>query len=188
MRAKPDAYRKAVEYRLAKLGIPTKGSRRSARETHLHRWTEAEVTALIGSLGEDVSLETIAKRTGHTVKAVRAKMARLGYTAADMPGFTVAELASLFLVTSRQIARWKEKHWLETKNGRITEESVRHFLGAHSNRIDFDKLSYETKIYLVDLGYPNEKMVNFRRAATEILSGLGRGRKAQKQSIESGKA
>lgn len=186
-RTKPDAYRKAVKYRLAKLGLPIGDSHRSGGEKHAHPWTEAQAKALIGSLGEDVSLETIAKRTGHTVKAVRAKMARLGYTAADIPGFATAELATLLLVTSRQIARWKEKQWLKTKNHRITEESVRCFLRAHSDRIDFDKLSYEAKIYLADLGYPSESRADFRKAATEILSGLGRDRKGTRQASESGK-
>ncbi len=177
-RTKPDAYRKAIEHRLARLGFRTGKSRRSARETRSCPWTQAHVNALIGSLGENVSLETIAKRTGRSVKAVRAKMRRLGYSAEDIPGFTTDELATLFLVTSRQIARWKEKQWLRTKNHRITEESVRGFLRTHPDRIAFDKLSYEAKIYLVDLGYPSGTMADFRTAATEILSGLGRNRKA----------
>lgn len=182
-RTKPDAYRKAVEYRLAKLGLPTGESRRAEREKHVYPWTEVQVKALIGSLGEDVSLETIAKRTGHSVQAVRAKMVRLGYSAADIPGLTTTELATLLLITPRQIARWKEKRWLETKNRRITEESVRCFLRAHSDRFDFDNLPYEAKIYLVDLGYSSESMASFRKTATEILSGLGRDRKPATQAF-----
>lgn len=179
-RTRPDAYRKAVEHRLAKLGLSIGSSRRSAEERVVRSWTEAQVKALIGSLGEDVSFATMAKRTGHSVKAVRAKMARLEYTAADIPGFTADDLATLLLVTPRQIRRWKEKRWLETKNHRITEGSVRRFLSDHPDRIDFDKLSYEARVYLADLGYECKSMRDFRKSATEILSSLGRDRTSRK--------
>lgn len=183
-RINPDAYRKAVEHRLAKLGLPTCESRRAEGERHMRPWTEAQMKALLGSLGENVSLDTIAKRTGRSVDAVRAKMARLGYTVADIPGLTTDELTSILGVTPRQIRRWKENRQLETKNRRVTEASLQTFLKEHPDRIDFDKLSYEAKVYLADLGYQNERLTNIRKTATEILSGLGRDRKSDNPRSE----
>ena len=41
------------------------------------RWTESQTAALLGALGSDASIASIAVRTGHSVQSVRAKLARL---------------------------------------------------------------------------------------------------------------
>ena len=163
-----DSVRKAVERRIAQLGLVTGKARKNPSPRETKRWTQAEITALLGALGADASIETIAVRTGHSVKAVRAKIARLDYQVEEIHGFavfTVDQLAHRIRVTPRQIRRWKEKRWLETKNRRITEEALERFLREHPGLIPFDTLPREDQVYLIDLGYPCVEQKKFRKSA-----------------------
>ena len=180
---RPDSVRKAVEYRMAKLGIPTEHKRRKPDMREAKRWTEAQTTALLGALGADATIESIAARTGHSVKSVRAKIARLDYAVHEVHGFavfTVNSLAALLRVTPRQIRRWKERGWLETKDRRITEECLGQFLRAHPDRIPFDSLRREDQVFLVDLGFPCQEAATFKKNVREILDGIGRQRKPRR--------
>lgn len=180
---RPDSVRKAVEYRMAKLGIPTEHERRKPDMREAKRWTEVQTTALLGALGADATIESIAARTGHSVKSVRAKIARLDYAIHEVHGysvFTVNSLAALLRVTPRQIRRWKERGWLETKDRRITEECLGQFLRAHPDRIPFDSLRREDQVFLVDLGFPCQEAATFKKNVREILDGIGRQRKPRR--------
>jgi len=178
-----DSLRKAVEYRMAKLGISTELKRRKPEMREAKRWTESQTTALLGALGADATIESIAIRTGHSVKAVRAKIARLDYEVHEIHGFavfTANSLAALLRVTPRQIRRWKERGWLETVNRRITEECLGQFLRIHSNRIPFESLPREDQIFLIDLGFPCPESAIFKKNVREILDGIGRQRKPRR--------
>ena len=178
-----DSVRKAVEYRMAKLGISPEQTRRKPAMRRSKRWTESQTTALLGALGADATIESIALRTGHSVKAVRAKIARLDYDVDEIHGFTVFttnSLAALLGVTPRQVRRWKECGWLETKGRRITEECLVEFLRSHSNRIPFDRLPREDQVFLVDLGFPSREAATFKKNVREILDGIGRQRKPRR--------
>ena len=180
---RPDSVRKAVEYRIAKLGIPTEHKRRKPDMREAKRWTEAQTTALLGALGADATIQSIAARTGHSVKSVRAKIARLDYAVHEVHGFavfTVNSLADFLRVTPRQIRRWKERGWLETKDRRITEECLGQFLRAHPDRIPFDGLRREDQVFLVDLGFPCQEAATFKKNVREILDGIGRQRKPRR--------
>ena len=179
----PDGLRKAVEYRMAKLGISAAKKRREPEAKTSKRWTEAQTAALLGALGADATIESIALRTQHSVKAVRAKIARLDYNLNEIHGFavfTVSELAELLQVTSRQVRRWKESGWLETKGRRITEKCLGQFLRDHADRVPFDALRWEDQIYLLDLGFPRAEAVVFKKHVREILDGIGRQRKPRR--------
>jgi hypothetical protein len=179
----PDSLRKAVEHRMATLGIPTPAKRRIPEARVAKRWTEAQTAALLGALGADATIESIALRTCHTVKAVRAKIARLDYRLHEIHGFavfTVAELSELLQVTQRQIRRWKERGWLETEGRRITEKCLGQFLRERADRVPFDELRREDQIYLLDLGYPRPEAVVFKKNVREILDGIGRQRKPRR--------
>ena len=133
-----ESLRKAVEYRMAKLGISNGVKRRIPEARVAKRWTETETAALLGAFGADATIDSIALRTGHSVKAVRAKIARLDYQISEIHGvavFTVAEVLELLDVTQRQIRRWKERGWLETKGRRITENMPR-AVSPRSSRSD----------------------------------------------------
>jgi hypothetical protein len=176
---KPDSVRKAVEHRMEKLGIASGRKRKQPDVRNAKRWTESETTALLGALGADATIESIAARTGHSVKSIRAKLARLDYRIEEVHGFatfTVNALAALLHVTPRQIRRWKERGWLETKNRRITEDCLRRFLRAHPDRIPYASLGREDKVFLVDLGFPSPEATSFKRNVREILDGIGRQR------------
>ena len=137
----------------------------------------------IGRPGADATIESIAGRTGHTVKAVRAKIARLDYRMDEIHGyavFTVDELAELIHATPRQIRRWKEKGWLEAKNRRITEGCLERFLREHADLVPFGSLRREDQIYLTDLGYPSDELKKFRQSVREVLDGIGRQRKPRR--------
>jgi hypothetical protein len=170
---------------MAKLGISIEEKRRKPAMRVSTRWTETQTAALLGALGADATIESIALRTGHTVNAVRAKIARLDYQLHEIHGFavfTVAELADLLHVTSRQIRRWKERGWLETKNRRITEKCLGQFLRAHADTVPFDELRREDQIYLLDLGFPRKEGLTFKKNVREILDGIGRQRKPRRQA------
>ena len=181
----PDSVRKAVEYRMGKLGISAAEKRRVPEDKQAKPWTAAQTTALLGALGADATIESIAIRTGHSVKSVRAKIARLDYDIHEIHGFavfTVNSLADLLQVTPRQVRRWKELGWLETKQRRITEDGVGKFLRAHPDRIPFERLPKEDQVFLTDLGYPNAEAKDFKKNVREILDGIGRQRKPRRQS------
>jgi hypothetical protein len=185
--AKPkwDAVRKAVEYRIGRLGLSAEQKRKKPDTSRTRRWTQSETTALLGALGADATIESIAARTGHSVKAVLAKIARLDYRADEVPGFavyTVDELAGLIRATPRQIRHWKEKGWLETKNRKITEEGLARFLQEHADRILFETLPRGNQVYLVDLGYLCPERKTFRQNVREILDSIGKQRKPRRQS------
>ena len=168
---------------MARLGISTAAKRRIPEERVAKRWTEAQTSALLGALGADATIESIALRTCHSVKAVRAKIARLDYQLHEIHGFavfTVAELSELLQVTQRQVRRWKEQGWLETRGRRITEKCLGQFLREHADRVPFDELRREDQIYLLDLGYPRPEAVVFKKNVREILDGIGRQRKPRR--------
>ena len=174
-----DSIRKAVEYRMAKMGISPEHKRMNPAMRETKRWTETQTSALLGALGADATIESIAARTGHSVKGVRAKIARLGYGIEEIHGFavfTANSLAALLRVTPRQIRRWKERGWLETKDRRITEECLGRFLRRHPNQIPFDSLQREDQIFLVDLGFPSREAATFKKNVRETLDGIGRQR------------
>jgi hypothetical protein len=181
---RPDSLRKAVEYRMAKLGISTGQKRRKPAMGRAKPWTESETTALLGALGADATIESIAARTGHSVKSVRAKVARLNYEVHEIHGFTVFTadtLAARLHVTPRQIRRWKERGWLETHDHRITDECLGRFLRAHPDRIPFDSLPREDQVFLLDRGFPSQDAAAFKKNVREILDGIGRQRKPRRQ-------
>jgi hypothetical protein len=116
---------------------------------------------------------------------VRAKIARLDYDIHEIHGFavfTVNSLADLLQVTPRQVRRWKELGWLETKQRRIAEECVGKFLRAHPDRIPFENLPKEDQVFLTDLGFPSAEAKVFKKNVREILDGIGRQRKPRRQS------
>ena len=180
---RPDSVRKAVERRIVKLGISV-GQKRSIPETReVKPWTECETKTLLGALGADASIKSIAIRTGHSVKSVRAKIARLDYRVDEIPGstvYTADALAELLHVTPRQIRRWRERGWLGKDDRRITGQNVKEFLRAHPDRIAYDTLPRESQIVLIDLGYPSRDAEDFKRSVREILDGIGRQRKPRR--------
>ena len=180
---RPDSVRKAVERRMAKLGISA-GEKRSKPDTReVKPWTDCQVKALLGALGADANIKSIAIRTGHSVKSVRAKIARLNYQVDEIPGetaYTADTLADLLHVTPRQVRRWRQRGWLGTKDRRITGQCVREFLRAHPDRIAFDSLPRADQICLIDLGYPSPDAADFKKSVREILDGIGRQRKPRR--------
>lgn len=180
-----DSVRKAVEYRIAKLGLSTGQKRQKPEMRKAKRWTTSETTVLLGALGADATIESIAARTGHTVKSVRAKLARLDYQVHEIHGFaefTVDELADLIHVTPRQIRRWKEKGWLQTKGRKITEDCLEQFLGEHADQIPFGRLTREEQVYLIDLGYTCPAGKTFQQNVRAILNSVGRNLKPRRRA------
>jgi hypothetical protein len=182
--ARPDTLRKAVEHRMVKLGLPTGYPRKAPTGRTAKRWTEAQITALLGALGADATIESVAIRTGHSVKSVHAKLARLNYNVHEVFGctvFTADQVSDLLNVTPRQVRRWKEKGWLQTKGRRISERELGEFLRGHPESIRYDELNRETQIYLVDIGYPGSKSVEFRKNVRQILDSVGRQRRYRRK-------
>jgi hypothetical protein len=168
---------------MTKLGLSTVEKRRKPETREAKPWTKAQTTALLGALGADASIESIAVRTCHSVKSVRAKLTRLQYEVQEIHGFavfTVNSLADLLRVTPRQVRRWKERGWLPTNGGRITEDCLGEFFRAHSDRVPFETLRKEDQIYLADLGFPSPGAATFKKNVRWILEDIGRQRKPKR--------
>lgn len=180
---RPDSLRKAVERRMAKLGICAEQKRSKPDAREVKPWTEVQTKTLLGALGADANIKSIAIRTGHSVKSVRAKIARLDYAVDEIPGstvYTADTLADLLHVTPRQVRRWRQRGWLGTKDRRITGQCVKEFLRAHPDRVAYDSLPREAQIVLIDLGYPARDAEDFKKSVREILDGIGRQRKPRR--------
>ncbi|HLH31334.1 MAG TPA: hypothetical protein VKY31_09035, partial [Terriglobia bacterium] len=99
----PDGVRKAIERRLAELGLPTGKERKRPETANREPWTPKQVTALLACLGGDLHPDSVEARTHHTIKAARAKLARMDYKAHELRNgaYTVDELASILNASNR---------------------------------------------------------------------------------------
>ena len=177
-RPRPDTVRKAVERRMSRLNLPTGRDRQQPQSRRAKPWTPAEIRALLGALGGDLTDESIEQRTHHTIKAARAKLARLNYSSHELRGiaFTTDELATMLQVTPRQIRRWKEKGWLKTTRRRTSDQDLSAFLKEHHECIPFRTLSREVQIFLISHGYPTAEAAAFQSRVKSILDDVA-GRK-----------
>ena len=89
---------------------------------------------MLWSIDSNASLTLIAERLGRTVAAVRKKLRKLGYTAENLGGFKVKDVAEMFLVCPARIQYWVAEKHLLTKGGRITESSFSKFLADHPEK------------------------------------------------------
>ena len=99
------------------------------------------------------SIADIAEALGRSKASVRLKLRSLGYDLGDLSGFKVKDLAALLGVTVRQIRRWRQKGYLRGANGRITEESFIKFCRVHAEKIPYDQLGSDAKLWLRGFGY-----------------------------------
>ena len=175
---RPDSLRNAVERRMAHLRLPTGRPRKTPAVRTGRPWTETETTALLGAVGSDLEDKSIEQRTHHTIRAARAKLTRLDYSARELRGeaFTVDELAAALCVTARQVRRWKERGWLNTTRRRISQQDLAAFLRAHHEVVPYRMLPRDTQLFLIDLGYPASDAAQFRATVKAILETVG-GRK-----------
>jgi hypothetical protein len=163
---------------MMELGLPTGQQRKSPESRAAKRWEPSETAALVAALGGDLLDESVEDRTHHTIKAARAKLARLGHKASELRGvaFTVDELAAMLHVTSRQVRRWKENGWLNTTRRRISDQDLRAFLKKHHDRVPYQLLPRDVQVFLISLGYPAKDAAEFRATVKSILEDVG-GRK-----------
>jgi hypothetical protein len=200
---KQDSVRNAVERRMASLGLPTANPRKgpeskpqpgpepnaasesteipnAAKQVTSGIWTPVEITALLGALGGDLTNESIIDRTHHSLKAVHAKLRRLGYAASELRSiaFTIEELAHMLQVTVREVQRWRRSGWLPSTRHRITDGNLVVFLKNHHQVIGFAKLPSYVRAFLLSLGYPAPEARNFHAAVKSILESItGRKRR-----------
>ena len=95
---------------MAKLELPKGQRRKSPVVRTAKKWTQAQVTALLGA---DATIESVAARTGHSVKAVQAKLARLRNSAEEAPGFAsfaVDQISGLPKVDARAGSSAGKRH------------------------------------------------------------------------------
>jgi len=175
---RPDSVRNAVERRMSCLGLPTGQERKKPISGRAKPWTRAHITALLGGLGGDLIDKSLEQRTEHSIKAVRGKLARLSYTAAELRSvsYTADEVATMLNVTARQVRRWKENGWLQTTRRRITDKDLAGFIKDHHELIPYDLVPREFQVPLLDLGYPAPEAQQFQAAVKSILNDVA-GRK-----------
>jgi hypothetical protein len=170
-----EAVRKVVERRMTRLEIPPTRPRKRPAVRKVNRWTDAQITTLLGCLGADADIKSIAKRTQHSVKGVRSKIARLLYKNDELTGFepfTAKEVAELIQVSPRKIRRWKERGWLKTVNHRVTRRCLERFLRSHADQVPFASSNREQQVKLMDLGYPCAETKQFKKNVSCILGEL----------------
>jgi hypothetical protein len=175
---RPDSVRNAVERRMEHLGLRTGQERKSPASKTAKPWTQANITALLGALGGDLMDKSLEERTGHSIKAVRAKLVRLGYKSEELRSvaFTVDEVAAMFQVTARQVRQWKEKGRLKTARRRVTDKDLAALVKEHDDRIPYNQLARHVQVFLLEIGYPAPEAPKFQAAVKSILNDVA-GRK-----------
>lgn len=183
---RPDSVRKVIERHMSDLGLPTGQQRKPLETINAKLWTPGQITALLACVGGDLSDESVEARTHHTIKAVRAKLARMNYTAHELRNgaFTVDDLAGKLNVTNRQVRRWKENGWLKTTRRRISEKDLAAFLKGHPKLIPYDTLQRETQVFLLSLGFPGKEAIDFQKNVKAVLESLGSRKKRCDAGIE----
>jgi len=186
---RPDGLRKAIERRLAELGLPTGQERKRPESGNAKPWTPRQITALLACLGGDLHPDSVEARTHHTIKAVRAKLARMDYKAHELRNgaYTVDELASILNVSGRQIRRWKEKGRLKTTRRRISESNLAEFLKQHHQLVPYETLPRETQVYLLSLGYAAKEASDFQKNVKAVLESLGPRKKRCDAGVQRGR-
>jgi len=194
-----DSLRRAVERRMAFLGLSTGNPRKKAepklaerakkapKEVRSGAWTRREISTLLGTLGGDLINETMVERTQHSIEACYAKLSRLGHTVHELRSiaFTVDDLAEMFQVSPRRVRTWKEKDWLKTTRRRVTGKDLVAFLKEHHGLIALDLLPLCIRTFLMDLGYPAKEASSFHANVKSILESVG-GRKRRSDAQTSG--
>ena len=116
-------------------------------------WDRVEEATLLDMVGTQ-SIPTVARSLRRTPKAVRSKLQRMGAPLEDLAGFKGKDLVNWLNVTPKQVRRWREKGYLRSAAGRITEESLEAFCRDHPEKIPYDELGGHVQLWLRDLGYP----------------------------------
>lgn len=143
-------------------------------------WDRKEVTALLGMIGGDLTDESLVKRTHRSVKAVHAKLRRLGYLVSELRSvaFTLEEAAHIFQVTVEEVQSWRRKGWLRSTRRRITDVDLTAFLTKHEQLIAFAKLAPCVRTFLMSLGFPATEAKLFHANVKSILEDVtGRKRR-----------
>ena len=128
-------------------------ARANGRRSAPRPWDRVEEATLRDMVGTQ-SIPTVARCLRRTPKAVRSKLQRMGAPLEDLAGFKGKDLVNWFNVTPKQVRRWREKGYLRSAAGRITEESLEAFCRDHPEKIPYDELGEHVQLWLRDLGYP----------------------------------
>lgn len=143
-------------------GAPTNGRRSTPRP-----WGRTEEATLLDMVGTQ-SIPTVARCLRRTPKAVRSKLQRMGAPLEDVAGFKGKDLVNWLNVTPKQVRRWREKGYLRSAAGRITEESLEAFCRDHPEKIPYDELGGHVQLWLRDLGYPAVDGLSARELADKL--------------------
>jgi len=141
---------------------PTNGRRSTPRP-----WGRTEEASLMDMVSTQ-SIPTVARCLRRTPKAVRSKLQRMGTRLEDVAGFKGKDLVNWLNVTPKQVRRWREKGYLRSVAGRITEESLEAFCRDHPEKIPYQGLSEHVQLWLRDLGYPAVEGISPRELAVKL--------------------
>ena len=130
-------------------------------------WDRAQEAMLLDMVGTQC-IPTVAKYLRRTPKAVRSKLQRMETPVEDLAGFKGKDLVNWFNVTPKQVRRWREKGYLRSAAGRITEESLEAFCRNHPEKIPYDELGEHVQLWLRDLGYPAVDGLSPRELADKL--------------------
>ena len=142
--------------------VPTNGRHVTPRP-----WDRAEEATLLDMVGTQ-SIPTVARCLRRTPKAVRSKLQRMGAPLEALAGFKGKDLVNWLNVTPKQVRRWREKGYLRSAAGRITEESLEAFCRDHPEKIPYHELSEHVQLWLRDLGYPGVEGISPRELAVKL--------------------
>lgn len=147
----------------------TKRSEAVSSWTRGRPWTSEEEERLIDAASMQ-SIAEIAIALDRSQASVRLKLKSLAYNVTDLAGFKVKDLAVMLGVTIRQIRRWRQKGYLRSLNGRITEESFSKFCRIHGGKIPYQQLTSEAIVWLRGFGYrPPSSATNPAFVLTRIV-------------------
>jgi hypothetical protein len=134
--------------------VPPNSTWGDRRQPRRRRWSPEEIEDLC-ELAVRESIPAIAIQLGRSPKSIRSKLVKLKPTDV-LKGFKAKDLANTLKLTSRQIRRWRERGYLDAVAGRITESSLGRFCRTHPEKLPYASLDPGTRLWLRDLGYPEQ--------------------------------
>lgn len=124
----------------------------SSSWTNGRPWSRQEEDEL-REMASTQTISAIAKRLCRSEMSVRLKLKGLRFEYQDLAGFKAKDLAGMLGITIRQVRRWRQKGYIESISGRISEDSFAKFCRSHGEKIPYHQLDSTVQLWLREHGY-----------------------------------
>jgi hypothetical protein len=148
LRCYPNLPRHVIWKRASRLGLTHKAEGNETKKQR-RRWSADEDKFLM-QLGGEYPARMIGEKLHRSERAVRLRLLLQIGSSSVRDGFTQSDLSRDLRVSPATVRRWVKVESLKLRGRRITDKSFQEFCRAHGSEIDFDKISREMKVWLMD--------------------------------------